>query len=429
MDEYLEMVISQIRCKKARPYIKDELKSHIEDQIADNVEAGMHKADAEKSAVEDMGDPVEAGISLDLIHKPQVAWKLLALITVVSIVGILIHSLLSYQLRQYEGEALQVSSGSENYIISVLAGILIMFLIYLADYTTIARFSKLIAIGFLGFILAGITFGASIMMLYVPIYGAVVYKYHGTGYRGLCKSILWMILPVFLALRLPSVMLAGVLLISMMVQLTIAIANNWFCVSGKKVIAGLWGCAVGLPVFGLAGMYGFHLLASYQEARIRAFLTSSGDAGYLTSVLRSLLKSSRLVGNSGQEIIGVLPDFNSDHILAYLITSYGLLAGIGICCIMSAVILLVFGASLQQKNQLGMVMGCGCGMIFLLNAVINVLENIGAFPPTKTFLPFFSAGGSGIVLSYALVGIILSIYRFKNVYPKHVKTGFKLTAK
>ena len=74
-------------------------------------------------------------------------------------------------------------------------------------------------------------------------------------------------------------------------------------------------------------------------------------------------------------------------------------------------------------------MGCGCGMIFLLNAVINVLENIGAFPPTKTFLPFFSVGGSGIVLSYALVGIILSIYRFKNVYPKHVKTGFKLTAK
>ena len=448
MDEYLEKVISQIRCKKARPYIKGELKSHIEDQIADNVEAGMHKAEAEKSAVEDMGDPVEAGISLDLIHKPQVAWKLLALITVISIIGILIHGLISYQLRQYEGEALLVSSGSENYIISVLAGILIMFLIYLVDYTTIARFSKLIAIGFLGFILAGITFGvtvngrmeslgvgsvrvslSAIMMLYVPIYGAVIYKYHGTGYRGLCKSILWMIVPVLLAFRLPSVMLAGVLLISMMVQLTIAIANNWFCVSGKKVIAGLWGCAVGLPVFGLAGMYGFHLLASYQEARIRAFLTSSGDAGYLTSVLRSLLKSSRLVGNSGQEIIGVLPDFNSDHILAYLITSYGLLAGIGICCIMSAVILLVFGASLQQKNQLGMVMGCGCGMIFLLNAVINVLENIGAFPPTQTFLPFFSAGGSGIVLSYALVGIILSIYRFKNVYPKHVKTGFKLTAK
>lgn len=52
MDEYLEKVISQIRCKKARPYIKGELKSHIEDQIADNVEAGMHKAEAEKSAVE-----------------------------------------------------------------------------------------------------------------------------------------------------------------------------------------------------------------------------------------------------------------------------------------------------------------------------------------------------------------------------------------
>ena len=34
MEEYMEKLISQIRCKKARPYIEREIKDHIEEQIA-----------------------------------------------------------------------------------------------------------------------------------------------------------------------------------------------------------------------------------------------------------------------------------------------------------------------------------------------------------------------------------------------------------
>ena len=34
MDEYLKTLLEQIRCKKARPYIRQELQDHIEDQIA-----------------------------------------------------------------------------------------------------------------------------------------------------------------------------------------------------------------------------------------------------------------------------------------------------------------------------------------------------------------------------------------------------------
>ena len=77
MDEYLKIVLEQIRCKKARPYIRQELQDHIEDQIEANISAGLNRTDAEKEAVKDMGDPVEAGLSLDRIHKPQIAWKLL----------------------------------------------------------------------------------------------------------------------------------------------------------------------------------------------------------------------------------------------------------------------------------------------------------------------------------------------------------------
>ena len=59
MDEYLNLLLEQIRCKKARPYIRQELQDHIEDQIDANVSAGMNRTDAEKEAVKDMGDPAK----------------------------------------------------------------------------------------------------------------------------------------------------------------------------------------------------------------------------------------------------------------------------------------------------------------------------------------------------------------------------------
>ena len=67
MEEYLKLLMEQIRCKKAHPYIRNEIQGHIEDQIEANLMEGMTKEEAEKAAVKDMGNPVEVGISLDRI--------------------------------------------------------------------------------------------------------------------------------------------------------------------------------------------------------------------------------------------------------------------------------------------------------------------------------------------------------------------------
>lgn len=56
MEKYLEKLLSQIRCKKARPYIAEEIREHIESQIEDNLSGGMTYEEAERSAVADMGD-------------------------------------------------------------------------------------------------------------------------------------------------------------------------------------------------------------------------------------------------------------------------------------------------------------------------------------------------------------------------------------
>ena len=202
MDEYLKTLLEQIRCKKARPYVKQEPQDHIEDQIEANMQAGMDREQAEREAVRDMGDPVETGISLDSVHRPQVAWKLLGIIVLISIAGVLIHAGIAGKISE------NAAAGSDRSVFHVVIGLAVMMILYLLDYTVLARFSKIIAVILLfaclvtllgGYQLNGARYfivlpggrGISmqtLMLFYVPIYGAILYKYHGWGYKGLVRA-------------------------------------------------------------------------------------------------------------------------------------------------------------------------------------------------------------------------------------------------
>lgn len=93
MEEYIRILLEQIRCKKAHPAIEQELRAHIEDQTEANLLSGMPKDAAVASAVRDMGDPVETGTALDRIHRPQTDWRMLFVMALVSLLNILVHTL------------------------------------------------------------------------------------------------------------------------------------------------------------------------------------------------------------------------------------------------------------------------------------------------------------------------------------------------
>ena len=448
METYLEKLLSQIRCKKARPYIAEEIRDHIESQMEDNLSAGMSYEEAEKNAVTDMGDPVEVGISLDRIHKPKIAWKLLLIVGILSLLGILIQQsiLLQPGYQDLEIEMQQrYRYNVEGFASAVVIGFLLMCVIYFLDYTVIAKYARFIGgvililaglhvAGFGGFdyvngIGSWIGFGrlrvsvTSLMMFYVPIYGAVLYKYRDGGVFALCRAILWLILPVFITSRIPSLGVAVIMMASMLIELTMAVWKGWFQLPVKKTIIGLWLFFTAAPALLLTVKYAFHLLETYQEARIRSYFTASGDANYMTVMLRKFNENILLWGNSGKDVVGCLPEFNQDYIFSYILNSYGLIAGIFVAALLAALVVFMFGTSARQKNELGMVMGFGCGMIILLNISLNLAGIFGWIPLTSTFLPFLSFGRNNILLCYALVGIILSIYRYKDVYPKKFKAS------
>lgn len=447
-EQYLKALLEQVRCKKAHTYIREEIECHMEEQIEDNLLSGMTQEEAERTAVEDMGSPIETGIALDHIHRPKMAWSMVLFMAVVALLGIAIHQGIVGKLlvnTEFATNQTAIINGSSNFVWYTLIGFGLMLLIYRMDYITIGKHAKVLAVTFLAALLFTMLFGQyvngrvmwlvgfgsvnvsiySFVMLYVPLYGAVLYKYFGTGYKGLGMAILWGIAPVCVILGMRYTFLAGMMAVILTMVLSMAIWLNWFRVSRKKVLVALWGVVAGIPVLGITLVYKMGWLAPYQMHRIQAFLTNSGDANYVTGMLRSFLANSNILGDSGLEVVGWLSDFNSSWILMYLASAYGIAIMVLAVGAVVTLIIKIFAAVLVQKNQLGMIMGFGCGSVFLVQTVLNLLENVGFFPATRTFLPFLSAGGSDLIISYMLMGIVLSVYRYKSIYPKHVSVKGK----
>ena len=76
---YLDAVEAQIRWKRARTVAARELETHLEDQQEEFLAEGHPPEEAERLAVEDMGDPVAVGADLDRLHRPRPQWGMLGL--------------------------------------------------------------------------------------------------------------------------------------------------------------------------------------------------------------------------------------------------------------------------------------------------------------------------------------------------------------
>ena len=88
LDEYLDTVSEQIRYKKIRSTVVKELENHILDQAEAYEACGAFPEEAMERAVREMGDPVETGVSLDRIHRPQMSWGIVITIGLISLLSI-----------------------------------------------------------------------------------------------------------------------------------------------------------------------------------------------------------------------------------------------------------------------------------------------------------------------------------------------------
>ena len=86
----------------------------------------------------------------------------------------------------------------------------------------------------------------------------------------------------------------------------------------------------------------------------------------------------------------------------WLIAALALALLLGIC-------VRTLTAALQSRDALGRNICVGIFAALFLQTVINLGMNLQVLPVIGVTLPFFSAGGSSVVMMYLCVGLVLSV--------------------
>lgn len=438
--EYLNTVTEQIRCRQARESVREEMANHLEDQMEECVKEGMSRQEAEDFAVEQMGDPIETGISLDRVHRPKTAWGMVVFIGILSIFGMGVQYFISIQCEN--AQSFQPASQLRYMIV----GFAVLAIMYYLDYSFFGTYGKYMAILFLTFMFlqvfflgqevngaraffsgfGGWTFSLQmLMMCFIPMYAGVLYSYRGEELKGILKSMVFLIVPVWITMYMPCLSLAVVLFFTLLIMLSAAIVKGWFGGKGKKFMFAVWGAVLLCPPLLLLAGWKCGMFSEYQLIRMQSLVSRNDPMGrdYVYYRIREIIENSKIVGRGevSLDTSAVLPQVSSDFIITHLISYYGIISGLLVFGLLAFLVFKIFHISVHQRNQLGMMIGVGCGSLFGLMVVLYFLENIGLLPYSYLYLPLFSLGGTGMLVTYFLLGIVLSVYKYQDIPLKVAK--------
>jgi rod shape determining protein RodA len=230
-------------------------------------------------------------------------------------------------------------------------------------------------------------------------------RYIGIAHtRNIIISFLYFLLPTVLILFQPD--LGSALILS-------GIWLGFLLVSGirwRHILIGV----IGLIFLSLMSWNFF--LRDYQKDRITALFNPEFDPlGSNYSVIQSKIA----IGSAGffgkgfkqgtQTQLGFLPESHSDFIFAAFTEEWGLLGGLLLIAAFALMIGRIIKIGLRFDNNFSKLLCLGTAIMLVLQAVINLGSNVGLLPVIGVSFPFFSYGGSNLLINAFLIGIIQSM--------------------
>ncbi len=159
------------------------------------------------------------------------------------------------------------------------------------------------------------------------------------------------------------------------------------------------------------------LSKAYRVERVLSFLHPESDplgAGYqVNAALQALSEGGfwgRGLGN-GIRKISSIPEVQSDFIFAVWGEEMGFLGVLAYFALIVSFSLRGFWLSLRAPDRFRCLLGLGCTFVILFQSLLNCGVVIRLFPATGIALPFFSSGGSSLLITLSLCGLIINVSR------------------
>ncbi len=314
-----------------------------------------------------------------------------------------------------------------------ILGVIGMFFVGTLDYRHFARMSTFLYFLTLGVLLMVLFFGSEVrgtvgwlavgnvqiqpvefakLVLIVFLASFISKKRSELGeWTRLIASLFLSALFILLVLRQPDL---GSSLVLALIWLSMIL------VSGIR-----WKHVLVLGVLGLMLVVAsWFFLADYQKARLETFLNPELDpkgSGY--NVLQSMVAVGsggvygKGIGHGSQSQLNFLPEKHTDFIFAVISEELGLIGG-GIILFLYALLLYRINRIAEMaRDNTGYLIAIGIFALFFAHILINLGMNMGFLPVTGLPAPFLSYGGSALLAFFLALGLLLSIYRYREERP------------
>ena len=181
----------------------------------------------------------------------------------------------------------------------------------------------------------------------------------------------------------------------------------------------LWHLGVVVPP-ALGAAYWFVRHEPYRWTRMTAFLDPwANPQGEGYHMVQSLLSFStggllgRGLGNGIQKL-GYLPEDTTDFIFAVICEELGIFGAMLTVALYLGILYVAWQAIRQKRDDFGRLLAFGVGSMLGLQAAINIAVATVSVPTKGMSLPLVSAGGSGLVITCAALGLLYSVMRFEH---------------
>ena len=447
IEKYLDKPKEQMRNKKTKEFVTDEIKNNIENRDYAYIDSSISRDEVYIKPMNNMVESMNLGVDTNKIHSPQLEWKLLIYIMLMSILSIGAHYIINHNLNLHiTGADDYVRERFAQHTLNITIGIIVMILIYQVDYTVLLKSSRIIgsiflvvitfACGMYSYDIGGrsnwIIIGSvsiyvnALFLLYLPIFSGILCECQGKGKGAVIQIIFWMLAPLVSrylndALTLPFSMF---IIVSEAAIIYFAVIKKWYPVRKKVLIAGF---VIGLVLFCTAFILFISFnLSEYQKLRIENWLANFNIGGYVSddygvnyvnSRLVKIFSESYFLGKSDTavNIAKRIPGFRTDLIIGSISAYLGKLAVAVLIIFICILIVYIFQIALGQKNNLGYIVGCACSITIALQCISNILIVFGILPFTGSVQPIISYSQTHNIVNYVLFGLILSTYRYKDI--------------
>jgi len=220
--------------------------------------------------------------------------------------------------------------------------------------------------------------------------------------------------------------LVGLPMLLVMKQPDLGTALTYLPILGVGVfLAGLrWKylIAIGLVLVVLLPV-GWHLLKDYQKARLVSFLDPDRDprgSGY------QMIQSKIAVGAGGiwgkgvtrgsQTQLRFLPVPHTDFIFSAFAEEHGFVGVVVALSLYFILLMQIIQNAQTAPDRAGMYICMGICALLLFHLLVNVGMVVGRMPVTGIPLPLMSSGGSSILATYMMLGLVnnVRLRRFVN---------------